>query len=88
MQGKVLKNRLGDRSVALIVKRSAALIGRDSANLSGHSLRVGVLTSLAAANVEEGRLQRLSNHKSHLVLRKYVRHGSLFTNHALYDLGL
>jgi hypothetical protein len=45
---RLQKARLTDRSVAKIIKVHAAHIGLDMVSFSGHSLRSGFLTSVAA----------------------------------------
>ena len=44
---------LTDQSVALVVKKRAKLVGLEAGDFSGHSLRAGLATSAAAADVEE-----------------------------------
>jgi integrase len=48
-KGRQRGGRLGDKAVALIVKRAAQAAGLDPTRYAGHSLRAGLATSAAAA---------------------------------------
>ncbi|MDB2652903.1 tyrosine-type recombinase/integrase, partial [Candidatus Pelagibacter bacterium] len=50
---KLTDNRLTDQTVALLIKKYLNLVGIDSKNYSGHSLRSGFATSAAESGVEE-----------------------------------
>lgn len=80
--------RLSDRAVALVVKRAAAAAGFDVAQYAGHSLRAGLATAAAAANVPERVIAQQTRHKSLEILRRYIRAGSLFTENAAAAVGL
>lgn len=80
--------RLSDRAVALVVKRTALRVGLDPARYAGHSLRAGLVTSAAAAGVQERVIAEQTGHKSMLVLRRYIREGSLFRENAAAEVGL
>jgi site-specific recombinase XerD len=86
--GNIAAGRLGDRGVALIVKRRAEAAGIDPCTVSGHSLRAGLATSAAAAGVSERAIAATTGHKSMTVLRGYIRDGSLFTENAAAAVGL
>jgi integrase len=97
--GHVGERRLSDKAVALVVKRTvkAAMLARglseadaDAAakNVAGHSLRAGLVTSAAAAGVEERVIMDQTRHKHASTLRKYVRLGSLFQQNAAGRVGL
>ena len=85
--GRLGQGRLSGQAVAEIVKRAAVRIGRDPAMYGGHSLRAGMATSAAQAGAGEAAIQRHGRWKS-LVVRRYVRHGSLFVDNAAMKLGL
>src|SRR2546428_4417356 len=51
--GRQHAGRLGDRAVARIVQRTARAAGLDPGSYAGHSLRSGLATSAAAADVPE-----------------------------------
>jgi integrase len=80
--GVISTARLTSQSVALIVKRYAAIAGLDAKHFSGHSLRAGFLTSAAAAGKSIFKMMDQSGHKSLDTLRGYVRDAELFKDHA------
>jgi integrase len=81
-------DRLGDRTVALVVKRYVAAAGLDARRYSGHSLRAGLATQAAMNNVPERIIQKQTRHKSTDMLRRYIRDASLFRENASGKLGL
>lgn len=84
--GRIGAAQLGDRAVALVVKRAALAAGLDPANLAGHSLRSGFATSAARAGVADRAIQRQLGHKSPRTTAGYVRFGSLFLDNAASGL--
>jgi integrase len=80
--------RLTDQSVALIVKRAAVAAGLDPTPYGGHSLRAGLATAAAQAGVEERAIMAQTGHRSVLMVRRYIREGSLFRDNAAAALGL
>jgi hypothetical protein len=84
--GRRLPDRLGDRAVALAVKRAATPASLEPARYAGHSLRAGLAT--AASNVPERVIALQTGHRSMTVLRRYIRQGSLFTENAAAAVGL
>jgi len=86
--GKLLEGRLGDRAVALVVKRALVAAGRDAEAFAGHSLRAGLATSAAMAGASERSIQEQTGPKSLLILRRYIREGSLFRENAAARVGL
>jgi integrase len=70
--------RLTDKAVARLVKRAADRVGIDPATVAGHSLRAGLATSAAAANVPERVIALQTGHESMTMLRRYIREGALF----------
>jgi integrase len=79
---------LSTQAVADVIKRRARAAGLDYAEYSGHSLRAGLITAAAMANVPERVIAKQSGHKSIPVLRTYIREGSLFTENAAAKVGL
>jgi integrase len=71
-----------------VVKRAADRVGIDPATVAGHSLRAGLATSAAAADVPERVIALQTGHKSMIVLRRYIRGGSLFRENAAARVGL
>lgn len=86
--GRVSDESLSDRAVALVVKRRAEQAGLDPAPYSGHSLRAGFATTAAANGATERAIANQTGHKSMEVLRRYVRHGTIWTDNAATTLGL
>lgn len=78
--GTVSANRLTDRSISEIVKRLAENAGYDSRRFSGHSLRAGFCTAAAAAGIAERLIARHSRHESLVILRGYIREGSIWVD--------
>jgi site-specific recombinase XerD len=86
--GNVSAGRLTQRAVALIVKRSAERAGLDGDRYSAHSLRAGFVTTAAANGANERAIAAQTGHRSMEVLRRYVRHATVFTDNAANNLGL
>jgi integrase len=61
-----------------VVKRAADRVGIDPATVAGHSLRAGLATSAAAANVPERVIALQTGHESMTMLRRYIPEGALF----------
>jgi integrase len=82
--------RLGDLedAVALVLKHHAARAGLDPAEVAGHSLRAGLATSAAAAGVPERVIAEQTGHKGTVMLRRYIREGSLSRENAASAVGL
>ena len=77
-----LGERLTAQSVALIIKSYAKASGLDEKNLSGHSLRSGLVTSAAGAGISSLDIRRQTGHKSDVMLSRYIREANLFMNNA------
>jgi len=86
--GNVGDRALSSDAVALIVKARVAQIGLDPARYAGHSLRAGLATSAAAADVSERTIAQQTGHKSMDILRRYIRDADLFRHNAAGALGL
>jgi len=80
---KLSENRLTDQTVALLIKKYLELIGIDSKNYSGHSLRSGFATSAAESGAEERSIMAMTGHKSTEMVRRYIKEANLFKNNAL-----
>lgn len=83
-----LQGRLSDKAVALIVKKIATNAGLNPALYAGHSLRAGLATSAAMAGISERSIMAQTGHKSVLMVRRYIRDGSLFRENAAAGIGL
>lgn len=86
--GRIASERLSDKAVALVVKRSATAAQLDPALYAGHSLRSGFATTAARNGASEAAIMRQTGHRSLSVLRGYIRDGGLFTETAAAKLGL
>jgi integrase len=86
--GNVADTRLTDQSVVLIVKRCAKAAGLDWEKYAGHSLRSGLATAAAMADVSERAIMAQTGHKSLRMVRRYLRDGSLFRRNAAAAVGL
>ena len=85
---KILEKRLTDQTVALLIKKYLNLVGIDSKNYSGHSLRSGFATSAAESGVEERSIMAMTGHKSTEMVRRYIKEANLFKNNALNKIKL
>ena len=74
---------ISDKSVALTVKKYAAIAGLDSNKYSGHSLRSGFATSAAELGAEERSIMAMTGHKTTQMVRRYIQEANLFKNNAL-----
>jgi len=86
--GHIGPTRLSAQAVALVLKRHAARVGLDPAEVAGHSLRAGLATSAAAAGVPERVIAEQTGHRGIAMLRRYIREGSLFREKAASAVGL
>lgn len=84
--GHVGAARLSDRSVALIVQRSAQRAGLDPKTVGGHSLRAGFATTAAKKGKSLDAIMRQTLHRSEKVARGYIRHAKLFDDNAAVGL--
>ena len=80
-------NRVGDtrltgKTVCVLMKDYAALVGLDPKAYGAHSLRSGFLTSAARRGASVFKMRDVSRHKSIDVLSGYVRDADLFRDHA------
>lgn len=83
-KGQVIATeRLTGPSVALILKSYAEKAGLPVANISGHSLRSGLVTSAAQAGVVAYKIQEQTGHRSAEMLAKYIRDANLFENNVV-----
>ena len=85
--GKIIRKRLGDYSVALILKKRCAPFGFSN-DISGHSLRAGHVTSSIKRGTSETWIMRQTGHKSVNTLRKYERMHREFEANSAAAIGL
>ena len=81
VSGKVFD--ISDKSVALIIKKSALHSGLDPNKYGGHSLRSGFATSAAEFGAEERNIMAMTGHKTTQMVRRYIQEANLFKNNAL-----
>ena len=74
---------ISDKSVAITIKKYAAIAGLDSNKYSGHSLRSGFATSTAELGAEERSIMAMTGHKTTQMVRRYIQEANLFKNNAL-----
>jgi integrase len=86
--GHVSDKRLSGHAVAEVVKHTLKAAGKSARGYSGHSLRAGLVTQAAIAGASERSIQEQSGHRSLLVLRRYIRDGSLFRENVAAKVGL
>jgi len=80
--GRIEARRLTAQSVAAILKAYAKAAGLKESEISGHSLRSGLVTSAARAGVAAHKIQQQTGHKSAEMLARYIRDATLFENNA------
>jgi integrase len=78
--------RLGDRTVANIIKGLAEKAGLDPTRFSGHSLRSGFVTAAARAGRSEAAIMRQTGHQSVNVMRRYLRPATVWQGNAASGL--
>jgi integrase len=77
-RGDVLIQRLSAEAVAVIVKQRTKSFARKGARYSGHSLRVGFVTSAALDGIPTWRIRAQTGHASEAALCTYIRNSELF----------
>lgn len=85
--GGIKRKRLGDRSVALMLKKRCRPFGF-SDDIAGHSLRAGHVTSSIKNGTPETWIMRQTGHTSINTLRKYERLNREFTANSAAKIGL
>lgn len=73
-------------TVARVVKRAAEEAGLDAAQVSGHSLRLGFVTTAAQKGCSERAIANQTGHRSIPVLRGYIRRATVFEENAAVTL--
>jgi integrase len=74
--GKVTGKRLDGRDVARILVRVAEMAGIDSAELAGHSLRIGFVTECRRRGVDSAAIMAQTGHKTERMITLYTRRES------------
>lgn len=68
--------------VPRLVKHYAGLVGLDSKEVSGHSLRAGFVTSAAVHNARLDKIMEITRHSNPATVMKYIRDADSFRDHA------
>lgn len=68
---------MSGQAVAEAIQRAAGRVGLHPTRFASHSLRAGMATAAAQTGTGEVAIQRQGRWRS-LVVRRYVRHGSLY----------
>jgi integrase len=77
--GEIVERGISPTAIARIVQRAAAAAGLDPTRYAGHSLRAGCATVAAERGASEGAIMARTGHRSARMVRRYIRHGSLFS---------
>ncbi len=64
------------------MKRTASAAGLDAKRFSGHSLRLGLVTTAARRGCSERSIANQTRHRSMLALRGYIRRANAFEENA------
>ena len=70
------------------MKRVGGGVGKDAVEFAGHSLRAGLATAAAIAGASERSVMKQTGHRSTVMVRRYIREGSLFRDNAAAKVGL
>lgn len=84
--GHIRKTAISDKSIALIVKHYAALVGMDPKDYGAHSLRHGFATSAAQHHVEERQIMRQTRHRSTAIVRRYIDEADRLVDNPIFKI--
>lgn len=88
-KGRVSPSGLHHDSIGYIIKRAAARAGMRVADIAGHSLRSGGITTAAGSGVPEYIIRRQSQHSPNSrSFHRYIRMAERFSKNASSGLGL
>lgn len=82
----IRKTKISDKSIALIVKHYAGLLGMDPDDYGAHSLRHGFATSAAQHHVEERQIMRQTRHKSQTIVRRYIDEADRLIDNPIFKI--
>lgn len=86
--GRVSSVALTDQVVLNIVKQYCRKAGLDPRKFAAHSLRSGFCTQADLGGATERSIMSQTGHKSVVMVRRYIREGSLFRDNPATRLGL
>jgi len=78
LSGQVLRRRMLASVICEAIQDAARAAGLDATRFGGHSLRAGCATAAAAGGAPDLAILERTGHKSLGMLRRYVRHASVF----------
>lgn len=87
-RGSICKEAISGEMISRVVKKYAALIGKDAKLFGGHSLRRGFCTAAAKAGATEVQIMAVTGHKSSAMVREYIEDAGLFETNTTALLGL
>lgn len=82
----IRKTKISDKTIALIVKHYAALVGMNPKEYGAHSLRHGFATTAAQHHVEERDIMRQTRHKSQAVVRRYIDEADRLIDNPIFKI--
>lgn len=82
----VRKNRISDKTIALIVKQYVRLLGMNPDEYGAHSLRHGFATSAAQHHVEERQIMRQTRHHSQTIVRRYIDEADRLIDNPIFKI--
>jgi integrase len=80
--GHAGRARINDKHIDTVIKRAATLANlpaSDYGRISGHSLRAGLATELAAKGAASWQIRQITRHRSDVMLNRYIRAGGAAT---------
>jgi integrase len=80
--GQIGSRALTDQSVNLVLRKCAARVGLPCEQLTGHSLRAGLVTSAAKAGISSWKIRQQTGHRSDVMLQRYIRDADIFIGNA------
>ena len=83
-----LEGRLSGDAIALIVKRTAAAIGKNPKEVAAHSLRSGFITDAFDAGLPTPVIMGMTGHRTERILNQYYRKAKLFDKNLSATVGL
>ena len=76
--GRVLGRGLSTQSISAILKKRAGEVGIDPAEISGHSLRAGMVTEAARRGADSLAIRQKTGHRSDAMVEGYIREADQF----------
>ena len=80
--GKLRGRSMHHSDIPRLVKHYAELIGLDSKEISGHSLRAGFVTSAAVHHARLDKIMEITRHSNPQTVMRYIRDADCFRDHA------